>query len=250
MQLPDFLIIGESKCGTTSMYDNLIQHQRIDPTRGNSTEQLIDADVPLGMKELRFFDKNYNFGWDWYKDCFNDSRLFNRITGEASPTYFARELAMKRIFSVMPDIKIIVMLRNPVDRLVSHFDHKNSIDTMWNIKYPSIEDYWLKVEEPDYYLIERGMYSRNLKRLFNATKNVHVVISEEFFANSQEETDKVFDFLKVGHQKVNCRHSRKGTQKTKSTSYSIYKDMVELYQPYITETEEILGRETNWQFNF
>jgi hypothetical protein len=153
MQLPDFLVIGETKCGTTSLYDNLIQHQKIDPSRGNGSEQMVDADIPLGMKELRFFDKHYNLGWDWYRNCFTPANLYQRITGEASPTYFARELAMNRIFSVMPNIKFVVMLRNPIDRLVSHFDHKSSIDTAWDMRYPTIEDYWLTAEEKDYYLI-------------------------------------------------------------------------------------------------
>ena len=247
MQLPDFLVIGETKCGTTSMYDNLIQHERIDPSRGNGTEGIVDADVPLGMKEIRFFDKYYSYGWDWYRNCFGDSKLMRRLTGEASPTYFARDLAMQRIFSVMPDIKLIVMLRHPVNRLISHYDHKSKIIPGWEHRYNSIEEFWLNAHEPDYYIIERSIYSRNLKRLFDQTDNVHVVISEEFFENPQEEMNKVFEFLGVGSQKINCKHSRKGTHKTKTFSRSMYQQMMDFYIPFIKETEEILGRKLPWK---
>lgn len=105
MQSPHFLIIGTQKGGTSSLYSALRQHPQI---------------LKAARKEVHFFDQYYAQGHQWYLEQF-PACLPGQITGEASPFYMAHPLAAQRIAEHCPDIKLIVLLRNPADRAISHY---------------------------------------------------------------------------------------------------------------------------------
>ena len=107
MTKPNFLIIGAQRCGTTSLYNYLIQHPQI---------------VPSSKKEVHFFDLNFHLGQSWYEKHFPEVSD-NILTGEASPYYIFHPLCPKRIFDYDPSVKLIVILRNPIDRAYSHYRH-------------------------------------------------------------------------------------------------------------------------------
>lgn len=113
--LPDFLIIGAQKCGTTSLYNNLIKHPHV---------------VQALRKEIHFFDINYKKGVTWYQAHFPSSiykiylkQIYRKkiIAGEATPYYIFHPLSPERIFKIVPRVKLIVLLRNPVDRAYAHY---------------------------------------------------------------------------------------------------------------------------------
>jgi hypothetical protein len=113
--LPDFLIVGTAKSGTTTLHGWLGKHPFVRPAT---------------MKEVHFFDYEYYRGLDWYKSHFpkvSDREAFSRehgrgfLTGEASPTYISHEWAPSRIAKTLPSVKLIVALRNPIDRAYSQF---------------------------------------------------------------------------------------------------------------------------------
>ncbi len=114
--LPDFLIIGAQKCGTTSLYDLLVTHPAV---------------APAYQKEVHYFDRYYNKGLIWYRanmprqrdrrQAAKEGREF--ICGEAAPSYIYHPLAAERVKRVLPHGKFVLLLRNPVDRAFSHY-HK------------------------------------------------------------------------------------------------------------------------------
>ena len=115
--LPDFLIIGAQKGGTTSLYLYLNEH----PNIGGAV-----------IKEVSFFDKNYHQGLAWYRAQFptplrklytRDVRKQNYIVGEASPGYLIYPHAPERIAKILPRVKLIALLRNPVERAYSQYRH-------------------------------------------------------------------------------------------------------------------------------
>jgi len=241
MPLPNFLIIGETKCGTTSLYDNLIQHPQILPTVGNGNNRIVDASVPLGVKELRFFDRNYHKGWDWYKSCFPECPE-GCITGEATPMYLNRTLVLDRIASILQDnVKIIVMLRNPAERLLSHYHHMGKINNDWYKKYPTLWDLWTQASDQDYHLIERGVYWKSLftlSVLFNDC-NIHPVISEDMFTKPQEVMEDLFAFLGVDKaDAIVPTHSRKNKYKKQ-----IPQEIYDFYKTHNEVLEKVMGRE-------
>ncbi|MGF1588757.1 MAG: sulfotransferase domain-containing protein [Pleurocapsa sp.] len=101
--MPDFIIIGAAKCGTSSLYKYLTQHPKI---------------KSAFQKEPSFFNTYFDKGLTWYRSNFPIQRQ-NFITGEASPGYFYYPPAPQRIAKLIPAVKLIVLLRNPVDRACS-----------------------------------------------------------------------------------------------------------------------------------
>ena len=106
---PGFLIIGSQKSGTSMLFHYLCRHPEIGP--------------PV-RKEVHYFDDNYHRGIEWYRSHFPPVKMFPRlISGEASPYYIFHPLAPQRVFETFPKMKLIVILKNPVDRAYSHYQH-------------------------------------------------------------------------------------------------------------------------------
>jgi len=110
-KLPDYILIGDIRCGTTSIYYMMIQHPRI---------------IPASKKELYFFnhfgkDDNWNKGVDWYINKLGGCKE-GQITGEATPEYMWNyNKVAPRVKQICPNTKFIIMLRNPVEKIYSHF---------------------------------------------------------------------------------------------------------------------------------
>jgi hypothetical protein len=118
--LPDFLVVGAAKCGTTSLFDWICEHPLVARPSTDGRPR----------KELLFFDYNFHRGADWYRKHFPlevERGEFERehgqpfITGEATASYLTGHWVPGRVRQVVPDVKLIVTLRNPVDRAYSAF---------------------------------------------------------------------------------------------------------------------------------
>ena len=115
--LPDFIILGAQKAGTTTIYDNLVKHPAVHP---------------CDIKEVHFFDTNFRKGEDWYRGHFATAPEKRRavengqawLTGEGSPYYLFHPLAPERVKLISPASRLIVILRDPVSRAYSHYQHE------------------------------------------------------------------------------------------------------------------------------
>ncbi len=110
--LPDFIVVGAMKAGTTSLAGNLKQHPRIFMPR----------------REVRFFNEHWHEGIAWYRRFFANGS--NVVCGEKTPDYMRARRFMKRMGRVVPDAKIIVLLRDPVARLLSEINHRIQAGTL------------------------------------------------------------------------------------------------------------------------
>lgn len=115
-RLPDYIIAGAQKSGTTSLWAYLSEHPNVEP--------------PM-TKEMSYFDVNYHRGTDWYRMHFPLADAAHApgdaphtLTGESTAYYFFHPLAPERIAQTLPHVKIILLLRNPVDRAFSHYQLK------------------------------------------------------------------------------------------------------------------------------
>src|SRR5579863_10505639 len=115
--LPDFLIIGAQRGGTTSLFHYLEAHPCIKPAVN---------------KDLHFFDRKYNKGLAWYRGHFPTrieqyyaQKIRRRafVTGEASPSYLFHPHTPRRVVQAIPHVKLIILLRNPVSRAYSQYHH-------------------------------------------------------------------------------------------------------------------------------
>lgn len=118
-RLPQFLIIGAMKAATTTIYEQL---------------RMLDGIYMPALKEPNFFsdDINYQRGMDWYRKLF-DSAEDTDILGEAS-THYAKlptyPNSLSRIYQTLPDVKLIYIMRDPIDRLISQYIHEWSCNNI------------------------------------------------------------------------------------------------------------------------
>ena len=108
--LPDFLIIGAQKAGTTALYAYLRRHPAI---------------TGPSWKEVSYFDRHYARGEAWYRGNFpNVVRARGKLVGEASPSYIFHPLGPERVKALVPEARLVALVRNPVDRALSHYHHE------------------------------------------------------------------------------------------------------------------------------
>jgi hypothetical protein len=199
---PTFLIIGAQKCGTTSLFYYLSQHPQL-----NLPE----------IKEIHFFDLAYESGIEWYYRSFpKNPFLHYKLTGEASPYYLFHPLVPERVFKHLPKIKIIVLLRNPVDRAYSQYNHQRKLgnELIQSFEEAIINEESRISEEEEklnlgilneslafrrYSYLKRGHYSVQIERWlqFFPMSQMLFIKSEDFFENPKIVLYEVYDFLKI-----------------------------------------------------
>ena len=195
MSLPNFMCIGAAKSGTTTLYDILKQHHEI----------FIPA-----FKEPHFFDipENYNNGLEWYeKNYFRN--INKKIIADFTPSYFFEKEAPKRIFKdIGSEIKLVVLLRNPVDRAYSHYlhsvrdDHENlSFEESLKQENERLERYeqngdYLSYLRNSYF--HQGLYGDMLARYleyFTLDNFLFIHFENEFIIDRKKIIDKVLIFI-------------------------------------------------------
>ncbi len=111
-QLPAFLIIGTQKGGTTSLHEYLAEHPMVSPST---------------TKEVHYFDHSHHRGIGWYRAHFRPHSHPGEIAGESTPYYLFHPLVPELVARDLPDSKLIVILRNPIDRAFSHHNHERAL---------------------------------------------------------------------------------------------------------------------------
>ncbi|HEC77247.1 MAG TPA: hypothetical protein ENI33_08350 [Thermoplasmatales archaeon] len=186
--LPNFIIPGAMKSGTTALRIYLAQH----------------PDVFMASKEIHFFDREENFekGIEWYEKFFNDWNG-ERAIGEKTPEYLYDEKVPERIYNVLPNVKLIFVLRNPVDRAYSHYWHnvRNGQEMMSfeealekeeeRIKNPK----WKKI----YSYKDRGKYILQIKRYakFFSKSNMLFILAEDLKGDRENILRKILESFGV-----------------------------------------------------
>lgn len=166
-RLPDFLIIGAMKSGTTSLFELLGRHP--------------DIFVPH-WKEPQYFSRDhiFNQGEQWYKNLFVDARPDQRI-GEASTCYSRcteYPLAAERIAARLPDIRLIYLMRHPVERAYSHYGHEMQKRMMYQAG-PVLT--FEEALEEDREIINAGLYMMQIERylsLFQREQMLFLTLDE------------------------------------------------------------------------
>ena len=256
--LPDFLIIGAQKAGTTSLYEFAVRHPAI---------------APAYKKEINYFQRSYQQGEPWYRSNFpvKAPRYFftkksnpRLLTGEASIHYFFYSLVPRRAKETLPDVKLIVMLRNPVDRAYSHYHmalriYKEtlSFEKALELEATRCAEYqkesvkiggdicWTNYHMFSY--LARGVYADQLENWFNHFDKEQFLIltTEDFHDNPQRTLDQVFDFLQVPpFQMENINNVNVGNYQ--AMNEDTRKFLVKYYRPHNERLAKLLQRDFDW----
>ena len=238
---PNFIIIGSQRCGTTSLYTYLAQHPQIL--------------TPI-KKEMDFFSWHFDRGIDWYLAHFPpipEEEQF--LTGEASPSYFDCREAPERLYSAFPEVKLIVLLRNPVDRAISQFYRLSDLKWEGRSLDRAISDEVARLaqnpayiigEEPGNYLA-RGRYVEFIKNwlAFFPREQLLVLKSEDFYAGAATTVKQVLEFLDLPeYQLPDYQNANPGSYQPVSDSMRDW--LSDYFRPYNQQLEEYLGRKFDW----
>ena len=255
-KLPDFVIIGAQKSGTTSLYDFVVRHPEI---------------ASATIKELRYFSHLHKFGELWYRSNFpiNLSRYnyffqtSKRFTGEASPHYLFWQIVPNRMKEILPDVKLIVILRNPVDRAYSHYHmalriYNESLSFEKAIELE--EERCARIKQllsndpyiiPKYYFthtyLANGVYVDQLENWFRYYDRERFLIltTEDFRENPQQTLDQIFNFLGVHQFQIKyLRNLNIGNYK--EMSKNTRKFLIEYFRPHNQRLSKLLRRNFNW----
>jgi hypothetical protein len=199
--LPNFIIIGAMKAATTSLYNYLKQHPDIfmpkvkEPMFFNNYQQNNNY-VAKGAKRKKITTL------EQYKSLFDEVKNEGAI-GEASPSYIYNQKAAELIKKEIPNVKIIVVLRQPVERAYSNFLHakragkepENDFKKTFDLEKDRKIANW----SPLYHYKSKGFYFEQLQRYFNLfpKENIKILLFEDVVKTPMESTQKLFSFLEV-----------------------------------------------------
>jgi hypothetical protein len=179
-RMPDFLYVGTSKAGSTWIYNVLATHQDVFIAPGKGTY---------------FFDQHFERGIGWYREQFE--RADDGMTvGEISHSYLSSPQAAGRIADWLPEVKLIVCLREPVERAFSAY-----LDSVKNGRFTGSFEAAL---ESNPSLLDRGAYAQHLDRYLSRfpRQQLHICLFDDLKSVPQRFADELCDFLALEHRQL------------------------------------------------
>ena len=195
-RFPNYIIIGTMKGGTTALHDFICMHP--------------DVDKPT-QKEIHYFSLFPNNSFDWYLSHFNGDD--NKIIGEASPTYFdvAYTQAIPRLIQDRcPKSRLILIVRDPIERAVSHYHHLRNVNKIKSVMDMDINEFFgrpyqrmlKQTTEVDFYLhqvIDFSLYSRKYQAYVSVINRDKILVldASELRTSARDAMDRVFAHIGV-----------------------------------------------------
>jgi len=252
--LPAFIIPGEAKSGTTSFYRGLVENPRIlacDKKEPNNFIEYGGTSFFCRMHYPLIFHGLHKSG----QQC---------ITGEASAEYLSRPNVPKAIKTLLPDVKLIFLLRHPIARAVSDYTmmktHGIETETLQTAMRQSM--HWLQdpslerlvkiatpVNAPPLRYLTKGMYAQNLRPWMEvfSRQNMMFIKSEEFFANPSDILNRAFSFLGLPPYRISqMPHFRKASSYP-AFDVHLVKEMQHFFHPRNQVLYAMLGRSMRWE---
>jgi len=253
--MPNFIIIGAGRAGTTALYSYLIQHPSI-------VAALTDSDK--SWADIHFFEYITSNDVQWYKSHF--PILFSKpnkhknslITGEYTSTYMYHPDVPKRIFNLLPKIKLIAILRNPVDKAYSTYYQQfrygeciTSFEETIDAEFRRIK---LNSDNPNFKnyvaqnIIRHGIYADYLEtwlEIFNK-EQILILNSDDLKKSTKETLRHVFNFLNVSNYDIANTSQQVSARKYPPINESTRKKLIEFYKPHNQRLNKLLGTNFDW----
>lgn len=249
--LPALLVIGAQKAGTTSLFNYLVRHPAVL--------------APFG-KEIHYFDLHHAGGVDWYRSRFPYAYRLERgaLTLDASPYYLVHPLAPERAAQLLPQARLVALLRNPIDRALSHYHHevRGGRETLSFVEAIEREPERLAGEEerlrsePGYYsynhhrysYLHRGRYVEQLRRwtLHYPRSRLLVLQSEWLFRDPAAASARVFEFLGLEPHRLGRYKPFLQGRYDRDLPESLRARLAEHFAPHNRELFRWLGEEFDW----
>jgi Glycosyl transferase family 2/Sulfotransferase domain len=260
--LPDFAIIGAKRGGTTSLYRYLLEHPSIAPMFPGREH----------IKGVHYFDSEFARGPRWYRSHFPivvaghhlaRPRVTSVISGEASPYYLFHPLAAGRAAREAPDLRLIVLLRDPVERAYSHykervlhggesFGFEDALDAEADRLRGEAERIvaqpgYRSVAHEDHSYVAQGRYLDMLPRWFELfpREQFHIVASEDFYRDPNRIVNEVWTFLGLAPTTLQSR-TRHNYNPSPDIRPATRLRLQEAFADHNRELEKLLARSLPW----
>jgi Sulfotransferase domain len=246
--LPDFLVLGAQKAGTTALYAYLRWHPGI---------------TGPSWKEVSFFDRHWWRGERWYRGQF-PLRSRGRLVGEASPSYLFHPLAPERARAVVPDARLVVVLRDPVDRAYSQYQHEVALGreplsfeealaaeegrTRGEVERLVADPRAFSHEWWDHTYAARGLYAEQLERWLAVfpRDQLLVVTSDELGERPAESYGSILSFLGAAPHSLD-EYPRVFDRDYAPMRPDTREALAQRFAEPNRRLEELLGRELGWR---
>lgn len=248
--LPDFLLVGTQRGGTTSLFRALAPHP--------------DVAQPNFHKGVHYFDVNYERGMGWYRGHF-PLRHGSRLAFESAGYYMHHPLAPERIARDLPGVKLLALLRDPVERAYSAWKHElargfeteTSFERALELEPGRLAGEVERIRTEPGYLshshrhhsyVDRGHYADQLEVLFGlfGRDRVHVVFAEDFFAEPERCYDGVLAFLGLQAWRPE-RFDRHNARAGSPLPDALRTRLAEHFAPYDERLAALLGEVPPWR---
>ncbi len=265
--LPDFILFGAAKSGTTSLYGWLAEHPFIEPC--------MTRDSQFGnTKEVRFFDYNWYRGRDWYRSHFpleRSRREFEAehgrpfLTGEGSPTYISNPRAPARVRKLVPDVKLIAVLRNPIDRAYSHFQFSrrdgseecSSFEDALARERERLRPEWEQMAADPRYnswnfgawsYLARSRYAEQVERWLALFPREQLLFlkAEDMFADPQRVLDATHEFLGLPPYRLANAARLNASPAYDTLPRDVRERLGDYFRPHNERLYELIGLDFGW----
>ena len=251
---PDYLIIGAKRCGTTSLHRYLLQHPSISAT----------FPAAKNIKGVHYFDRQPLRSTRWYASHF-PVRPAGQLAGEASPYYLYHPLAAARAAAVVPDARLIVLLRDPAHRAWSHYrdEVKNGRETLSFAQAVDLEkertaeaarrlavdDAFVSRAHEHHTYVTQGFYAGHLRRWLQhyPAAQLCVLRSEDMFADPEAVHRTALAFLGLPAVPLPAYHRANASPPVLDPDERSVLDRLRTgYAEPNRELEQLLGRSMGW----
>lgn len=256
--VPGFLIIGAQKAGTSSLFKYLMRH-------GGYLRPL--------LKDIYYFDNNHHRGREWYLSFFPSLEARRRqaeatgfpvITGEGATYYLLHPLAPQRVRAAFPDMKLIVLLRDPVERALSHYFHNRRVGTetaaepleAFELEAQRLDGELQRLERDPTYrshgyqtfsYLARGRYAEQLSRWLAVfpREQLHIECSERFYADTDDRFREICRFLELPERSLEF-YAAEGRGKNRADDRRARAFALEYFRGPNEQLFDLLGERLPW----
>ncbi len=248
-KMPEFLIAGFQKCGTTALHEMLNSHPDIEMPKSHDPNQ--------NPSEIDYFSGRHRLGKDWFLSHFpDDGKFYGHKSPNCTnnfPNKLMSKLSASRIFSEAPNMKIIFSLRDPVEREFSAFCHYKSKGWACAEKYNFLD--FVKGNNPDKNIFFTD-YNTCLEHYYNmfSYSQIHTIIQESLIANHEEEMQKLLNFLCVKNLNIKQLNWHSGNQLYDKENVEFPQEardiLIEKYTPIVNSVSKNYGIDISLWKNF
>jgi len=241
-----FIIPGAQRSGTTYLYKILDEHPEICMAK------------PMRPEPKFFCGEEYKNGKKYYLETYFEVKKSNIIYGEKSTSYMTNKIVPKRIKNMFPDIRLIFLLRNPIQRALSNYwfsvenglENKNLLFAIKNEKNRVNKTSFNNISDHPYKYLRRGEYIRyinNYRKYFNFEQMLFIK-SENLFNDCKSTLKKIYNFLDIKQyfkikeigKKINSAYRKKEVLDKNLIDY-----MIEYFEKPNKKLEKLTG--INWK---